>query len=171
MISWSVMDPSRLYSLWQRLARLPGGRRLFGLALGLAAPYTGTIRPLIEELRPGYARVRMRDRRRVRNHLRSVHAIALANLAEVSSGLALLCGLPAGSRAILLGIRTEYVKKARGTLTAECGCAPLSAAEDGEQELELESVVRDAGGAVVVRATAPPASRTCLLYTSPSPRD
>jgi len=144
--------PNPIRPLWDRLAPLPGGKRLFSTLLGRMAPYTGTIRPSILELRPGYARVEMRDRRRVRNHLRSVHAIALMNLAEVSSGLALTYALPDDARAILTGLSIEYLKKARGTLTAEARLEPPDTNE--KREYEFESVIRDVDGDVVARATA-----------------
>lgn len=145
-------DPNPIRTLWDRLRGRPGGRRLFGFLLGRLAPYTGTIRPRVLELRPGYARVEMRDRKGVRNHLSSVHAVALMNLAEVSSGLALMYGLPADARAILTGLRIEYLKKARGTLTAE---AELEVPRTSErQEYEFESVIRDAAGDVVALAQA-----------------
>lgn len=143
---------ARIRAFWTRLQGVPGGKRLFSLALGRMAPYTGSIRPRVLELRAGYARVEMRDARRVRNHLQSIHAIALANLAEVASGLAVIYALPDTARGILIGLTVDYTKKARGTLTAECSCGVPDASERGEHEIPVE--IRDAAGDVVVRARA-----------------
>jgi len=139
-------------TLWDRLGSLPGGTRLFNLALWNMAPYTGSVRPRVEELRSGYARVSMRDRRAVRNHLRSVHAIALLNLAEVSSGLALLYGLPDDARAILTGLSIQYLKKARGTLTAEASVEVPSTSE--QREYQFASIIRNREGEIVAEAIA-----------------
>jgi len=142
---------SPLLAQWRRLSQLPGGARLFSLGIGRLVPYTGTVRPHVVALGPGYARVRMADRRRVRNHLDSIHAIALTNLGEFSTGIALLAGLPGDARAILIGLDVAFTKKARGTLEAECTVeAPVTAER---REVPCEAIVRDATGDVVAPIT------------------
>jgi len=103
---------------WHRLATLPLGKWLFSKALALLIPYTGTISPYVLEVSPGYAKVRMSDRRLVRNHLSSIHALSLANLGELTTGLALHFALKDTQRAILTNLNCEYHKKARGPITA-----------------------------------------------------
>jgi acyl-coenzyme A thioesterase PaaI-like protein len=66
---------------WKKFSRYPGGKLVFGWMLGFFIPYSGSITPEIQELEVGYAKVLMRDRRRLRNHLNSLHAAALMNLA------------------------------------------------------------------------------------------
>lgn len=115
-------------------------------------PYTGTIGARVLELEPGYARVVMRDRRRVRNHLASVHAIALMNLGELSTGLALNSGLGADTRAILTHLSIDFTKKARGPITGTCRYPVAPDTEVGDHE--VVSILSDSDGVEVARATA-----------------
>lgn len=141
-----------LRALWDKLHGIPGGKRAFSWAVGTMAPYTGTIGATVVELGSGYARVELRDRRKVRNHLKSVHAVALMNLAELTTGAAMISGLPDGMRGILAGLSIDYIKKARGTLTAEC---TIDVGESMERrEVPVEGIIKNAQGEEVARATA-----------------
>ena len=137
--------------MWRRLSPLPGGKTLFSLFVGLMTPYSGSIGARVEELSPGWCRVSLRDRRRVRNHLGSIHAIALANLAELASGLAVLAGLPPTVQGIVTAFSISYSRKARGRLVAECHAPRLDIRS--EQECEASLAITDAQGNVVARAT------------------
>lgn len=136
---------------WDRLASLPGGTWVFSKLVGRAAPYTGTIDAHVVELRDNYARVVLEDRPGVRNHLRSVHAIALANLAELCGNAAVAYTLPDDARFIVAGIEVEYLKKARGTLTAES--RPEVPRSNARQEYRVVVEIRDGSGALCTRAT------------------
>ncbi len=146
---------ARVLRYWRRVSRLPGGGRLFGFFVGRMAPYTGTISPTVLELEPGRARVEMRDRRRLRNHLRSLHAIALINLGELATGLALTTALPPGVRGIPIALSIEYHRKARGTVEAESACgAPVVTKETGPVEHEVVGAILDRSGQMVARVSA-----------------
>lgn len=146
------VSPSQLLPLWGLLKNVPGGGVLLGRLAGQMAPYTATIRPEVLTLEKGFARVRMRDTRRVRNHLNSVHAIALMNLGEVTTGMAVLSALPDGLRGIPKRLSMDYLKKARGPLVGECTCAPVTSTD--KHDLEVQAELKNEAGEVVAVAHA-----------------
>ena len=156
-----MMGPEFIQKMWNKFTSFPGGKTIFSKMLGVLIPYSGTTHPQVIELKPGYAKVQMKDRRKVRNHLNSIHAIALANFGELTSGLAFNYSLPKGVKTIVTELKITYLKKARGTLTAECNCDVISAAEN--KDYIVETVIRDSSGADVAKVkthwkvSAPPA--------------
>lgn len=117
---------------------------------GFLVPYSGSVRPRIRVLEPGHAEVEIPDCRANRQHLGSLHAIALLNVAEQASGLAVLAGLPPGIRGIVTQISMQYLKKARGTIRAVSKVAVPTVTTDTEVEVEAECIDRQ--GDVVARA-------------------
>ncbi|HTC43947.1 MAG TPA: hotdog fold domain-containing protein [Steroidobacteraceae bacterium] len=141
----------RLLKLWRLLSPYPGGRWLFAQIFSSMVPYSGSVGPRIRVLEPGRAEVEIPDRRANRNHLSSVHAIALMNVAEQASGLAMLVGLPDGIRAIVTQISMQYLKKARGTIRAVSNVVVPAVTTDTEIDVTAECL--DHEGIVVARAT------------------
>lgn len=141
-----------LLELWSRLSRLPGGRRLYSWLLGRLVPYSGSIRARVVTLLPGEVELLLPDRRRVRNHLASVHAVALVNLGELASGLAITTALPPGVRGIPVQLEAEFVRKARGDITAHTRF--LAPRLDGDTAVTLQVPMHDPEGELVARVTA-----------------
>ena len=137
---------------WGRLHSKPAGKFLFSKIIHFMIPYTGSVRPRVVSIAPGHAVVRMADRHKVRNHLNSVHAIALMNLGEFCTGLALTALLDEQSRYILTDLRITFGKKARGPITAECRIEDMDPTVPGAHE--LEAVLRNRDGEEVSRAWA-----------------
>lgn len=143
---------SKLLSLYRRITRWPAGHWLFSRAICLKAPYFATIAPRIELLEPGRCEARIAHRCRVQNHIGSVHAIALCNLAELVAGVMVDASLPGSMRWIPKGMQVEYLKKAVGTMRASAIPEVPLRESDAGYDLPVEVVVRDGAGEAVFRA-------------------
>ena len=153
---------NRLLDTWRRLQRWPAGGWLFSRAVCFKAPYFATISPRIVRLEPGRCEATIRHRRRVSNHLGTVHAIALCNLAELVAGVMTDASLPGAMRWIPRGMSVEYLKKATGTMHAiATPDAALAEAAEG-YDLPVTVEVRNAGGQPVFRARI-------AMWVSPRP--
>lgn len=135
---------------FNRLAALPGGKRLFTLTVCRAAPYFASIKPHIEALDVGYARASMAKRRKVLNHIGSVHAIAMCNLAEIVAGLMTDVSIPDGARWLPTGMRVEYLTKATTDLVAVANGSAIDWSQPGF--IEVPVAITDSADTVVFRA-------------------
>ncbi len=88
------MSDNYLLKMYQKAAKLPRGRRLFSIMFSRKAPYFGTIKPLIAELRPDYCKVTFKKRRAVENHIGTVHVIAICNAMEAAMGALAEASIP-----------------------------------------------------------------------------
>lgn len=149
-----------IVSLYDRVAPLPFGRWLFSRLVCLQAPYFSSIRPVFTELKPGLVAAEIKNRRKVHNHIKTVHAIACCNLCELVAGVSMMTSLPAGKRWIPKGMTVQYVNKAKTDLSAFA--APGLIASDYQGDLPVKVDVKDTNGTVVVTAEI-------TMYISDSP--
>lgn len=109
---------STTLKIWQRCASKPGGKWAFSKLVCLKAPYFSSIRPQFEALKPDYCKISIPKRRAVLNHLGTVHAIAMCNMAELAGGSMTEVSVPATHRWIPKGMTVEYLKIATTDLLA-----------------------------------------------------
>ncbi|GHD63141.1 hotdog fold domain-containing protein [Jeongeupia chitinilytica] len=141
-----------ILSLWQRCTRLPAGRWLFSRLVCFKAPYFGSISPRFERLEAGRCELHIAKRRKVLNHIGTVHAIAMCNMAELAAGTMTDVTIPATHRWIPKGMQVDYLKRAETGLRAIATVMQPPVWGDG-QDLPVSVDVIDAAGQVVVRAT------------------
>lgn len=144
------MSENTLMRAWSAAEKIPGGKALFPQVLRFVVPYTASIHPRIVELRPGFAKVEMRDRKALRNHLSCLHAAALFNLAEFTGNLAPMAGLSPKLQFIPVELTIQYFKKARGTITATCEAGIPETSERIEHMTQVH--LHDEAGTEVARA-------------------
>ena len=111
---------NRVLKLQAKFSKYPFGKKLFSKAVARMAPYFTTINPHIEELRHNYILVSMKKKRKVHNHLKTVHAIAMCNLCEFAAGICMESSIPKHRRWIPAEMKVAYLKKAKTDLRASC---------------------------------------------------
>ncbi|MEP9362104.1 hotdog fold domain-containing protein [Nocardioides sp. CN2-186] len=140
---------SQVLTLWNKTRRLPLGSRIYSVLFAQKAPYFASIRPRFLTIEPNRAELLIPDRRRVHNHLGTVHAIALCNGLEAAMGALAEASIPADKRWIPKGMEVSYTAKAAGdvTCTAETDAAQWTS-EDPDLPVRVRGRLAD--GTVVV---------------------
>lgn len=112
------MNKINLLKLWNQLSKLPLGNQIVTQLLCHKIPYFKTIKPRLLVVENGRCEASMPKTKLVINHLGSIHAIALCNMAEFTGGVMCEVSIPQNYRWIPKGMQVEYIKKATTDLIA-----------------------------------------------------
>ena len=136
--------------LWKNLGGRPFGRWLVSRIVCFKAPYFSTIKPRFTVIEPGRVELEFKKRRAVHNHIKSVHAIAMCNAAELAGGVCLDVSLHADFRWIPVGMEVKYQKIAKTDLRAVCQVEKYEWEEPGD--IIMPVGIFDASGEEVFHA-------------------
>jgi acyl-coenzyme A thioesterase PaaI-like protein len=145
--------PTTTYQMWKRLAGRPGGTRLFSAAAMARVPYFASVLPHVIRMEPGLAEITIPNWPLVHNHLKTVHAIASCNAAEMAMGMLMEATVPTSHRWIPKAMNVQYLQKATTSLraTARVEVPDFERISDGV-ELVVPVNVTDREGVEVVHA-------------------
>lgn len=141
---------NKLLDVYRKFNGVPFGNVFFSKAICFKAPYFKSIKPVFSELKEGFGKVTIKNRKRVQNHIGSVNAGALCTLAELVGGSTVEASLPSHLRWIPKGMSVEYLGMGKTDLTATCDL--LSVDWQDSMELPVAVDVRDTSGEMVFRA-------------------
>lgn len=137
--------------LWNAVKELPGGPGMFSRLIGQLSPHSGSLGARVLRLEDGGVEVFLKDRRILFGADGSLHVSVLANLAELTTGLAVQYVVDRRGEAVLKSLTIEALAPSMGSVTASCDdLVPVRA---GRYSPSLVATIRDDDGVVVARAT------------------
>ena len=142
---------NRLYTLVKTTSKFPKSIRstLWSKAFGRVVPMVGTANIRYLEVDKNHVTVRIENQRNMQNHIKGVHAAAMALLAETATGFLTGLHIPDDRILLIKSLHVDYLKVAQGGLTAN---ATLSAdqqkfiADNEKGELLIPVTVIDDSG-------------------------
>lgn len=142
---------NRLYTLVKTTSKFPKSIRstLWSKAFGRVVPMVGTANIRYLEVDKDHVTVRIENQRNMQNHIKGVHAAAMALLAETATGFLTALHVPDDRIVLIKSLHVDYFKVAQGGLTAT---ATLSAdqqkliADQEKGELLIPVTVIDDSG-------------------------
>ena len=99
-------------------------KKALSFALGRTVKLVGTAGVECLELTPERSAFRIRNRGKVQNHIKGVHAAAMALVAETATGMVLGMSVPDDKIPVLKSMHVDYKKRCSGDLTATASLTP-----------------------------------------------
>ena len=111
---------NRLYTLVKTTSKFPKSIRstLWSKAFGRVVPMVGTANIRYLEVDKDHVTVRIENQRNMQNHIKGVHAAAMALLAETATGFLTALHVPDDRIVLIKSLHVDYFKVAQGGLTA-----------------------------------------------------
>lgn len=121
-----MSKPNQLHRTVARFNALPEGLRCWAISkvLGRVVPLVGTADLRYELITPERVVVSIRNQRKVQNHIKGVHAAAMALLAETATGFCVGMNVPDDKLPLIKTLKVDYLKRAQGHMRAEAHLTP-----------------------------------------------
>jgi uncharacterized protein (TIGR00369 family) len=112
---------SQLFTIVSNINKLPSPLKVKTLSMffGRVIPFAGTAGVQIEELNEERSVLVLKNRKRVQNHIKGIHAAAMALLAESATGFVCAVGCPDDKLLLMKSMNLNYVRRSKGDLTAK----------------------------------------------------
>lgn len=149
--------PNKLSMLVNSLNKLPNGLRVWTLStvIGRIVRFAGTANTRVEKLTPNECIIVLRNKKKVQNHIGSVHAAAMALMAESATGFITGLSVPDSRILVVRNLELEYVRRATGDMKAVASfsdeqIAFIKTTEKGEIEVPVK--ITDSTGEETTKA-------------------
>lgn len=143
-----MIQENKTLSTFHRLARFPLGKKIFSMMVSRVAPYFSSISPYITELKPHQCTCIIKKQKKVFNHIKTVHVIAICNGLEMAMGVMAEASIPKHLRWIPKGMTVDYTAKAGSDIR----CVAQVNAEDWQLgEMAVNITAYDDNDKVVVK--------------------
>ncbi|NRA24552.1 MAG: DUF4442 domain-containing protein [Oleispira sp.] len=153
-----MTKPNRLTTVVNTFQKLPRPIRTFALskAMGRVIKYAGTSGLRYEKLTPTECIIVIPNRKKVRNHIGSVHAAAMGLLAETATGFMTGLTVPDNRIIVIKSMKLEYLKQASGDMKAIATFTDeqVEFIKNNEKgDINVPVVITDGKGIETVKAT------------------
>ena len=120
------MASNQMSRLVGKLSSLPAGMQQWAqtFLLGKVVPFLGTAGMQFEQVTPQRVVVSVANKRKVQNHIKGIHAAAMALLAETATGFVVGMNLPDDKLPLLKSMKINYVRRSSGDMRAVAELTP-----------------------------------------------
>ena len=148
---------NRLSQLVGKVNKLPEGIRTWALStiIGRVVRFAGTAGTKVLKLTPNECIIVMPNKKKAQNHIGSVHAAAMALMAESATGFITGLSVPDSRILVIRSMELEYIRRATGDMKAIASftdeqIAYIKNTEKGD--IEVPVVMTDSTGTETVKA-------------------
>lgn len=146
-----MTKPNRLQRAVKKLENYPKAwyKPLLSWTIGRNVPFVGTAGIRFEKMTTEEVVITLKNRKKVRNHIKQIHAAATALLAETATGMMVGMNLPDDKLPLMKTMKVNYVKRSQGAMKAVATLTPeqvqLLHSEDKGEVLVKVTVTDEAG--------------------------
>lgn len=124
------------------------------MLIGRTVRYAGTSNIYIEKLTTTESVMHLKNKKKVQNHIGSIHAAAMALLAESATGLLVGMNVPDSCNPVIKSLHVDYLKRCQGDIKAvarltDAQIEQITTTEKGDVTVEV--VVTDERGVEPIR--------------------